>query len=234
VRGWRGWLVGAVVLLPSLILAAGGAVYLQNGLAVNAAFPVPLNMSPLIQTRMMSKDSTAPMPRAAYVDAANILRRANSRDGNAELSLAEARLYAGEKPRRIFSQVEDGLMGAPTSAEGWTFYAEILAPSDPKKAARALDQAFTLAPYDFFLAERRVQLASHIWNYLGSDTKSETLRQTRRLWDESVLRDEILSLLATSDGGKLLTRAYADDPDTLRTINRWVSARRRQLQSQKS
>jgi len=215
--------MGAVVLLPSLILAAGGAVHLQNGLAVNAAFPIPLDIS-----------TNTPVPIAAYADAADVLRHANIHDGDTQLSLAEARFHAGEKPRRILNQVEDGLVGAPASAEGWTFYAEVLAPSDPEKAAQALDQAFTLAPYDYFWAGRRAQLAAKIWNYLDNDTRDQALRQTRMLWYEPTLRNEVFLLLSTLDGDKLLTRAYSDDPNTLRAINRWVSARRRQLQSHRS
>jgi hypothetical protein len=214
--------MGAILLLPSLFLATSGIVHLLNGLAVNAAFPVPLYLS-----------LNRPMPRAAYADAADVLSHANIHDGDTQLSLAEARFYAGEQPYFILNQVEAGLVGAPASAEGWAFYAEVLARTDPNRAAQALDEAFTLAPYDFFWAGRRAQLASQIWNSLGSDTKDEALRQTRTLWEEPMLRDEILPLLATSDGEKLLTRAFASDPDTLRDINRWVSARRRQSQPEK-
>ena len=220
--GWRFWLTSTVLLLPSLALAVGGFVHLQNGLAVNAAFPVPLYIS-----------TNIPIPKAAYSDAADDLRHTNIRDGDSQISLAEARSHTGEEPRLILGQVAGGLIRAPASAEGWAFYAEVLAPVDPHRAAQALDQAFTLAPYDYFWAGRRAKLASHVWNYLDNDTKNEALQQTRMLWEEPTLRGEVFQLLSTSDGGQILTRAYANDPNTLRAINRWVSARRRQLQSQK-
>lgn len=143
------------------------------------------------------------------------------------------KVHAGEKSANVISQIEEGLAHAPTSAEGWASYAEALAPVNANKAAQALDQAFTLAPYDIFWAGRRVQLAARIWNYLGGDAKDEAIRQTHMLWDEPTFRNEIFVLSTTSTGIKLLTRAYAKDPDTLRAINRWISAQQRRLQSQK-
>jgi hypothetical protein len=102
--------------------------------------------------------------------------------------------------------------------------------SDPTRAARALGQAFVLAPYDFFWAGAKSQLSSQLWDYMDPDTKRTALREVRMLWEEPMLRDEILPLLARPAGNDLLTRAFASEPDTIRAINRFVSASRRRLQ----
>lgn len=222
-KGLRSCLMGATLLLPALLLAVSGIIHLQNGRYEEAAFPVPLDQS-----------LNFSLSRAAYIDAANILRHTNIDDGNSQLSMAEARFYSGAKAQYLVSEAETGLAHAPASAEGWAFYAEALEDIEPAKAAQALGEAFTLAPYDFFWAGHRAQLAARLWNYLSSETKNAALRQAQILWSEPRLHDEILLLLDKPDGGKLLTRAYANEPDTIRAINRFVSARRHQLQFEKS
>jgi hypothetical protein len=215
--------MGAVLLLPAFLLAGSGIIHLKNGRYEEAAFPVPSYLSLNVL-----------LPRAAYADAADALRHTNFDDGDSHLSLAEAGFHSGAKPQYVITEAEVGLAHAPASAEGWAFYAEALEYVDPAKAARALDQALTVAPYDFFWAGRRARLAAQLWNYLDINSKNAALRQVQMIWDEPMLRDEILLLLATPDGSKLLTRAYASEPDVIRAINRFVSARRRQLQSEKS
>jgi hypothetical protein len=215
-------LIGATFLVLAVLMGASGAIHFLNGRAVDAAYPVQLDLSVGIG-----------LPRAAYVDAVEALGRADTGDGISTLYLAQSRFRSGTKPESVLGQARNGLSLAPASVEGWVFYAEMLEQIDSKGAASALSQAFTLGPYDFFLAERRARLASRLWVYLSADTKRDTLRQVRLLWSEVGLRDAMVSLLSTSDGEKLFTRAYENDFDTVRTINRWASARRRQMQPQK-
>jgi hypothetical protein len=210
------WLTGAVLLLPAGLLAAAGLVHLHNGQAVNAAFPVPL---------MMATDVA--VPARASADAARALAVADPRDGDAVLAQAEAGYHAGVPRTETLQRVRAGLSRAPASAEGWTFYAEMLQPRDPAMAVRALDQAFLLAPHDFYLAGRRARLAALLWGQLDRDGRDAALTQARLLWQEPLLHQEMLQLLAAPQGSALLTRAYAGDPDTMRAINRWVSAQRR-------
>lgn len=218
-NGLRAIFAGILFVTPALLLAAGGFIQLSNGLAVNSAFPVPLSLS-----------TDRPMPRLAYHDAAEGLARANTQDGESRISLSEARYRAGDASPAVLMVTQNGLLHAPASAEGWAFLAELLTRSDPSRAAKALGQAFTLAPFDYFWAGRRAQVASHLWDNLDSETKSSVLNEVRILWSDPSLRDGLLPLLDNPDGSKLVTQAHAGDPDTLRALNRFVSARRRQLQ----
>jgi hypothetical protein len=104
-----------------------------------------------------------------------------------------------------------------------------LAPLDPERAARALDQALTLSPYDYFWAGARTQLAAQIWSYLDDAAKAKVLLQARALWEEPAYRNQLPVLLATADGASLMMRAYNSAPSTVRAINRWIHARQRQL-----
>jgi hypothetical protein len=222
VKTLRSLYMSAVLLLPASLLAFSGLIHLQNGRSEDAAFPVPSYLSLNI-----------PLPKAAYGDAAGALRHANFHDGNSELSMAEAQFHFGIEPQHLLTEIEGGLARAPASAEGWAFYAEALEHLDPPKAAQALGQAFTLAPYDFFWAGKRAQLAVRLWSHLSRDTRTAALRQVQMLWDEPMLHDELLLLLLTPNGDKILTLAYAGEPDTIRAINRFVSARHRLLQAGK-
>jgi hypothetical protein len=212
----RALLGGICLLLPSIFLAVAGATLLQDGSAVDAAFPVPLSLS-----------NNTPMPRAAYVDAAEILRNTNDHDGDAQIARAEAMFRAGSRSEQVTRLMESGLKSAPASFEGWTYYAAILATSDPSRAGQALDQSFTLAPNEYFLAGLRAELGARLWASLSEETKSEVLRQARMLWEEPTLRDELAPLLATTDGAQLLTRAYSGAPGTIRDINRWMQVEER-------
>jgi hypothetical protein len=213
---WRTWIAGIALLVPALILAILGLVELRNGSVIDAAYPVP---------DYLSTDHA--LPKALYAFGAGLLADADARSGNAQISRAEAMFYAAHNPPLARPVMEEGLEKAPASAEGWVYYARILAPSEPRKADLALDQAFTLAPNDYFLAPMRAQLAAQIWPYLSDRTKNEALRQARALWSEPILRGGLIPFLTTSDGTRLLTRAYATDPAHIRAINRWIHAQQR-------
>jgi len=223
VNRWQAWLIGICLLLPPLFLAAAGAIEFRDGSAVDAAFPVPGYLS-----------NNTGMPRAAYADAADILRDSNYRNGDAQISRAESMFDAGGRSRDVLAVMEKGLQGAPASSDGWTYYAAMLADTDPERAGQALDQAFSVAPYDYFLASVRARLGARLWPHLNTQTRSEAVRQARMLWEDPLLRDRLLPLLATSDGARLLTQAYSTSPETIRAINRWAQAQRRKPSPQGS
>jgi len=215
VRRLRVLLVWAAILTPGLFLAASGAAYLHDGIGEETAFPVTIDLS-----------AVRPLPKSAYADAAEALRPAILYDGQDRVWQAEAALFAGQPSQDLMGRVENGLAHAPASAEGWTVYSAILRPTRPDDAARALEQALSIAPYDYFWAGRRTRLASQMWERLDEDAKNAALREVRFLWEEPYLHDEMTSLLATPGGAKLVTLAFAGQPDTIRAINRWLSARR--------
>jgi len=213
VKVWQVWLTGIALSLPAFFLAAAGNIELQDGTAVESAFPIPLYQS-----------SNWHLPRAAYADSVRLLAKADDRDGDAQISRAEAMWNLGTPDRQVLDGLTDGLSKAPASVEGWVAYATALAPTAPEKAAQALDQALALAPYDYFRAGARTQLAAQIWPYFNDATKAAVIQQTRALWEEPAYRAQLPVLLATTDGARLITRAYKDAPDTVRAINRWARA----------
>jgi hypothetical protein len=208
-----------VLLLPGVLLAWGGYLHFENGKEYEAAYPVPIDLALGIE-----------LPKEAYAYALKRLGRTTPNDGIAQISYAETMSRLGISTIEVAAVAATGISGAPANAEGWLIYAEALAKRRPPKAAQALSMAFTLSRYQYFNVRRRVLLANALWEYLDRDTRLSAVSGVRRLWQEPLLRDELILLLRDSDG-KLVTAAFSEDPDTLRALNRWVAARRRTLQS---
>jgi hypothetical protein len=187
---------------------------MEDGLAVDAAVPVPVYMVAQVD-----------MPKAAYVEAAKALHNADPHNGGAILAEAEARLDAGEPAQTVVPVLQRGLVRDPAYARGWTLLAGVLASTQKDKAAKALAQALLLAPRDFWVAGARARAAAKLWSVLDSDTRAMALTQTQLLWNEPLLRPELRKLLSASDGAALVTRAF--DQDDIRTINRWVAREQR-------
>jgi len=114
VTGLRLWFVGALLSVPSLFLCLGGVVHYRNGAAVDAAFPVPLDIS-----------LNAPLPRMAYTDAIMHLAHTARDDGDDRIALAQASFLAGETSPKLIDQMRNSLSVAPASAQGWVFYGEL-------------------------------------------------------------------------------------------------------------
>ena len=216
------YIVGIGLLVPSILLAVGGITHLKNGIAVDSAFPVPLTLS-----------TDTVVPRVAYRDAVDSLEYSNIHDGAAQVALAESRFRAGENGSKIKDAVVNGLRAAPSIAEGLSpfmrkYLRARIPPMPPKVCAFA--QSITLDPYGYFWTARRAIVASRLWDYLDSDSRAAALREVHVLWDDPGLRDNLLVLVAEPDGARLVTRAYVSDTTALRTLNRWISARGRELQ----
>ena len=143
------------------------------------------------------------------------------------LRRAEALSLARPQGKNVVALLQDGLAKSPASVRGWTLLAEQLDTIDHQKAAQALGQSFLLGPYEYFVALKRARQAAVLWDDLAIDAREAALEQTRLLWTEESLNDGILRLLDTQGGSELLARAFIDEPEELRTINRWVTAERR-------
>ena len=211
-------LTAALMLIPALMLGVYALPHFMDGVARDGAIPVPNYMIAQIA-----------MPRAAYVDAVMALRQASPRDGDAAIARAEAALHAGAPP---FSQVPvltQGLSQEPASARGWLLLSNVWASTtDKKKAAQALAQALVLAPHEYWLIGARARQAALLWPYLDTDTQALALEQARMLWEEPLVRSQLPPLLSSREGARLVTRAFAGQPDELREMNRWLSAQARQ------
>lgn len=206
-------LAGSVLLLlPALALGTLARAHFSDGVAVDAAIPVPVFMIQEIA-----------MPKVAYEDAAIALERADPRDGEAALERAEAALHGGAAPANEVPLLVHGLMQEPAGARGWTLLAEAEESQDKKSAARALSQALVLGPRDYWLIGARAQDAARLWPQLDRDAQGLALEQTRMLWEEPDLRDQLRRLLSTPKGVALVAKAFAGRPDDLRTMNRWLA-----------
>jgi len=208
---------GASLLsLPALVLGFFAATHFFDGLATDAAIPVPVYMVAQIA-----------MPKAAYEDATAALARADTRDGTAAIERAEAGLRSGVSPAGQVPVLTQGLQHEPASARGWMLLSEALQPTDKAAAARALSQALVLAPREYWLVEARAQDAALLWDHLDAESQARALEQTRMLWQEPILRGQLRRLLLTQDGVDLVARAFAGRQDEVREMNRWLSAERR-------
>lgn len=207
--------VAFLLLIPAVALAWLAFFHMRDGAAVDAAVPVPNYMIAAIA-----------MPNAAYVDAALALETADPRNGEAAVERAEAIMHSGAAKARVAAILADGLSREPASARGWTLLCEAELRSDKKAAARALGQALVLAPRDYWLMEARVQDAALLWPALDPDMQAMALRQTRLLWEEPELRRELLQLLRAPEGVAITARAFANDEDQIRAMNRWLSRER--------
>lgn len=205
---------GIVLAVPALLLGYFGAVHFLDGLAVDAAIPVPVYMV-----------AQVPMPKPAYIAAADALSYADPRNGHAMLAAAEARWHAGEPPGRLVATIRRGLTREPASARGWTLLSEVLYRSDKKRAAPALSQALILAPREYWLIGARAKDAALLWPNLDPASRSMALNQARLLWQEPQLHGQLRELLRSPEGAALVSRAF--NQDEIRRINRWHSRAQR-------
>lgn len=210
--------VGALILAPGILLAVFGWAQFRDGQARDAAIPVPVYMIAEI-----------PVPKAAYVSAAEALARADRRDGQATIAQAEARQRAGERAADVIPLFMDGLTRQPASPRGWTLLSEALFPSQKDAAARALSQALVLAPREYWLVGRRARDAAVMWPWLDADSREQAVSQTRLLWTEPSLHQHLKRLLQSRDGAQMMTRAFEEDD--IRSINRWYSREMRRSSS---
>jgi hypothetical protein len=214
----RAALASFVFVLPAIGLAYGALLHLGNGLARDAAVPVPAYMVARVT-----------MPKLAYQEAVRALGAADPRDGDAHIARGEAAMMAGMKTPQRISDLSDGLRQAPASARGWVLLAESAAPADSGKAARYLGQALLLAPDDYWLALPLAQDAARLWPQLDAAARNRAVAQARLLWSEPMLRRQFPPLVSTPNGVALIWRAFAYQPGEMSDINRWLALQRRTL-----
>lgn len=206
-----------VWLLPPAVLGVMAWPRLMLGAAHEAAFPVPVYLSMNVE-----------LPQRAYGSAMRILRPWASEDAAAAWAAGEASMHAGAAPADSIALLTAALHQAPALPRAWTLLAEAAAPQHAGRAAAALTVALSVARYDYWVAGRRARLAAALWEQLPERARAAALSQVRLLWQERALRSELLGLLSSPAGAAMVERAFADEPDGLRALNRWISAQRRQ------
>lgn len=204
-----------LVALVPIALLADAPIRLQDGLALDAAVPVPTMM--IAQVRM---------PERAYANAQRVLAGADDRDGTAVIARTEAAIHAGAPALSVVPDLEKGLVAQPASARGWLLLSHIYADRDRPKAARCLAIALQLAPHNYWLAGSLARQSAALWPLLDAASQSRALDQARVLWREPTLRPQLRVLLASAGGSALVTRAYSTDPLEITFINRWLSYER--------
>ncbi len=207
------WCCRLGLLLPAVLLIATAVPRFQSGLATDAAYPVPaytvMNFA---------------LPATSYRAAADVLAGANGNDGRTLIERAEIASLAGAPSQEVVALLEDGLARTPASVRGWSLLAEQTAAQDRSRAANALAHSLLLGPYEYYVLAKRARAAAQLWDALPPDADEAALGQARRLWSESTLNREVPFLLAVKGGPELVTRAFHDDPDDLRALNRWLAA----------
>lgn len=191
------------------LLGYFGYVHFADGMALDAAVPVPVYMVAQVA-----------MPKSAYAAAADALAKTNPRNGRGLLLWSEARLHAGVPSEKLASTFADGVSRMPASSRGWTLLAEMQMPRDPGSAAKAIGQAMALAPRDSWLIGGQVQDAAQLWPQLDQDSQEVAILRARLLWTDPTLRMQIKSVVQTPQGAALMTRALSDGER--RALNRWL------------
>lgn len=202
-RYWR----SALLLVPGVALAVLGYARFSDGLAQDGAVPVPVYMI-----------AQKPLPRLAYVHAAESLANANAQNGEAALQRAEARMRTGEGSAVVVQNIRSGLLHQPTSPRGWLLLSE--ASGDKRLAARALSQSILLGSREYWLVLPRLLDAAKQWNNLDYETQAAVLAQVHMLWETPTLKTQIVTLCQSKEGAALVSRAFS--PDEIRDINRWL------------
>ena len=222
-KGALHWCLRAIFALLPLGLAAVGIPHLIDGLAVEAAFPVPVYIQ-----------MDAPLSRKTYQQAARALAKGDVRDGERSVFQAEALENAGQRSNQVLLPVlENGLSHSPADARGWTLMCELLMPVDQRRAADALSISLTLSPNDYYLVDRQVRDAGELWDVLPEDVRQVAINAAPNLWSIPDLRESIRPVLRTKGGPELMSRAFRFEPEQLRQLNRWVALGRLQDESQK-
>jgi hypothetical protein len=197
--------------LPPIFLVLMAVPRFIGGLAIDAVFPVPARM-----------EMNVPLETEEYRAAANTLLRAGTADGEAWILRAEAASFAGQAGAK--PMLEQGLRRNPSSPRGWMLLAETSA--DTRQRVRVLEFLLEEFPFEYWIAGRKVSAGAMLWDDVSEEARGALLTLGKRLWTEPALRDQLWAVLATGGGPELLTRAFADDPEALRELNRWVALRR--------
>ncbi len=204
------------LLAPAIFLIFVAAPRFRSGLAIDAAYPVPI---------LMVVDVS--LPQSSYRNTAAILAKAHHDDGETLLQRAEALSLAPLETEDVVGLLQEGLTKSPASVRGWALLAEQLDMVDQPKAVQALEQSLLLGPYEYYVASKRARETAILWDTLSTDGRAAAQRQARLLWTEARLNEGILRLVNTQGGSEILARAFLDEPAELRAINRWITSERR-------
>ena len=107
----------------------------------------------------------------------------------------------------------EGLSENPANVRGWTLLCELDVVLRRTDAARCLDTAFFIGPFDWFVAQRRTALSVYLWPKLDSDTQDAAARRLRLIWATPSLRFIDFAVAKSPNGASVLDRAFGGDPE---------------------
>jgi len=212
------WAFRAIILVVPILLFLAAFPRFLSGRVLDTAYPVPVYL-----------EMDAILPLRAYEGTARVLSQTAKSDGRTQIARAQAMMLAKAPTAEIIPVLEVGVMQSPASSRGWMLLADLRAADDPVGAGKALALSLDTAPRDVFLAGRRASQAAILWNALDEDARESVRRQVRMLWTESKMRIELLLLLETPEGANLVTQSFVEEPDELRSLNRWVAQQNRRI-----
>lgn len=109
-------------------------------------------------------------------------------------------------------------------------FCQIESRRNPQAAVACLDRAFTIAPYDWYTAGRRMALVADNWPYLDLKLRDEAANLVLPMWRTTYpewtfslhFYDELYALTLSENGRALLRAGFISDRDALRAFNRFV------------
>lgn len=207
------WLLLFALLLPALVVVAMAVPRLVSGAALEGTFLAGVQIT-----------ADVPLSPLLYRQTAEILSEAPVHDGETQLLRAEAMSDASQPAATIIPIVESALSRSPGSARGWIILAALLQDRNPQAAAQDLALSFKLAPRDYYLILPRLFAGASLWGYLPADVQARLLQDARRLAMDQDKRSDLRILLTKRGGPALVTRALADQPEALRSLNRELAS----------
>ena len=161
------------------------------------------------------------LSRTGYARAEQSLTDVAPADGATLVRKAAFTALGSGDMKKAATVAREAVEASPADPQAWTLFCEILAQRDVGRAARCLDTALVVAPFDWFVAGRRAALAATLWPALTDDTREAAARETRRLWTTDGLRDQLWGVMQRPHAADLVLFALRGDRESLRAFNRW-------------
>jgi hypothetical protein len=204
----RRFLVGltfAVLALPPLFLAALALPRLEAASGLLSVQRVLLDrLGALSVAPKRLEIAQKALAGSLPGDGENVLWRAEL------LAILAGRNHALLERARLLAI--EGLTFEPANPRGWTLLCEIDVAMHRSDAARCLDTAFYIGPFDWFVANRRTVLSAYLWPSLDADTRDAAARRVRLLFGNPKLRDIDFQIARTANGRAMLAAAFRSDP----------------------
>jgi hypothetical protein len=172
------------------------------------------------------------LPAIRYRAAADALADASPDDGESLSDRAQVLALSAPNDPATLSEaralIVAALRDAPSNPNGWLLLCQIDFERKAPNAAGCLDNAFAIAPYDWYTADRRMLLTASEWPYLNERARNKAVSVILPMWNivwpinNFTLRGTLYELSFTENGRQLLRAGFAGHRDDLREFNRFI------------